>query len=82
MPKILSTFFHLIPQPWKNIIMFFRATLKNVDSKEELLKIGETFKEILADGQISSQEWMKLGGPQGLNILGKDKLSEHLFKFK
>ena len=46
----------LIPQPYKNIVKFFLATLKNVDDKEELKRIGNLFADILTDGKVTPQE--------------------------
>ena len=59
----------LIPQPYKNIVTFFLATLKNVDDKEELKRIGNLFADILTDEKVTPQEWLSLGGKKGLNIL-------------
>ena len=69
MMKIFTSLMPLIPQPYKNIIKFFLATLKNVDEKEELERIGKLFADILEDGHVSPQEWLSLGGKKGLNIL-------------
>ena len=35
--KLFTSLLPLMPQPYKNIVKFFLATLKNVDEKEELL---------------------------------------------
>jgi|TARA_X000001382_G_C3140697_1_gene169464 DNA-directed RNA polymerase delta subunit len=69
MTKIFTSLMPLIPQPYKNIVKFFLATLKNVDDKEELKRIGNLFADILTDGKVTPQEWLSLGGKKGLNIL-------------
>jgi hypothetical protein len=74
--KLLRSLMPLIPQPYKNIIKFFLATLKNVDEKEELQRIGKLFADILEDGKVTPQEWLTLAGKNGLGILegnGKKK---------
>ena len=58
----------LIPQPYKNIVKFFLATLKNVDDIEELKRIGNLFADILTDGKVTPQEWLSLGGKKGFMI--------------
>ena len=76
MMKIFTSLMPLIPQPYKNIIKFFLATLKNVDEKEELERIGKLFADILEDGKVTPQEWLTLAGKNGLGILkgnGKTK---------
>ena len=67
--KIFTSLMPLIPQPYKNIIKFFLATLKNVDEKEELERIGKLFADILEDGNVTPQEWLSLAGKNGLGIL-------------
>ena len=69
MMKLFTSLMPLIPQPYKNIVKFFLATLKNVDDKEELKRIGNLFADILTDGKVTPQEWLSLGGKKGLNIL-------------
>jgi len=69
MMKIFTSLMPLIPQPYKNIIKFFLSTLKNVDEKEELERIGKLFADILEDGHVSPQEWLSLAGKNGLGIL-------------
>ena len=59
-----------MPQPYKNIITFFLKTLKNIDSKEELTKIGNKFADITRDEKITVTEWTELGGKKYLGILG------------
>jgi len=74
--RLLNSLMPLIPQPYKNIIKFFLATLKNVDEKEELQRIGNLFADILEDGKVTPQEWLTLAGKNGLGILegnGKKK---------
>ena len=74
--RLLRSLMPLIPQPYKNIIKFFLATLKNVDEKEELQRIGKLFADILEDGKVTPQEWLTLAGKNGLGILegnGKKK---------
>ena len=58
-----------LPQPYKNIVTFFLATLENVNEKEELERIGKLFAEILEDGSVTPQEWLSLAGKNGLGIL-------------
>ena len=67
--NILKVILPLMPQPYKNIIMFFLKTLKNVDSKEELERVGKLFAEITKDGKVTPQEWLSLAGKNGLGIL-------------
>jgi len=67
--NILNIILPLMPQPYKNIIMFFLKTLKNVDSKEELERVGKLFAEITKDGKVTPQEWLSLAGKKGLGIL-------------
>ena len=67
--NILKVILPLMPQPYKNIIMFFLKTLKNVDSKEELERVGKLFAEITEDGKVTPQEWLSLAGKNGLGIL-------------
>jgi len=69
MMKLFTSLMPLIPQPYKNIIKFFLATLKNVDEKEELVRIGNLFADILEDGKVTPQEWLTLAGKNGLGIL-------------
>ena len=77
MMKIFTSLMPLIPQPYKNIIKFFLATLKNVDEKEELDRIGKLFADILEDGKVTPQEWLTLAGKNGLGILkGNGKAKE------
>ena len=74
--RLLRSLMPLIPQPYKNIIKFFLVTLKNVDEKEELQRIGKLFADILEDGKVTPQEWLTLAGKNGLGILegnGKKK---------
>jgi len=40
-----------LPQPYKNIVTFFLATLENVNEKEELERIGKLFAEIKGNGK-------------------------------
>ena len=59
-----------LPQPYKNIVTFFLATLENVNEKEELERIGKLFADILEDGKVTPQEWLALAGKEsGLGIL-------------
>ena len=58
-----------MPQPYKNIITFFLKTLKNIDSKEELERVGKLFADITKDGKVTPQEWLSLAGQKGLGIL-------------
>ena len=44
-----------LPQPYKNIVTFFLSTLKNVDEKEELERIGKLFADILEDGSDTTR---------------------------
>ena len=75
--KLFTSLMPLIPQPYKNIIKFFLATLKNVDEKEELDRIGKLFADILEDGKVTPQEWLTLAGKNGLGILkGNGKAKE------
>ena len=67
--NILNIILPLMPQPYKNIITFFLKTLKNVDSKEELERVGKLFAEITKDGKVTPQEWLSLAGKKGLGIL-------------
>ena len=67
--KLLKMVLPFIPQPYKNIIIFFLSTLKNVDSREELERVGKVFAEITADGKVTPQEWLSLAGKRGLGIL-------------
>jgi len=67
--NILKVVMPLIPQPYKNIIIFFLSTLKNVDSREELERVGKLFAEITKDGKVTPQEWLSLAGKRGLGIL-------------
>ena len=69
MMKLFTSLLPLIPQPYKNIIKFFLATLKNVDEIEELERIGKLFADILEDGNGTPQEWLSLAGKNGLGIL-------------
>ena len=68
--KIFTSLLPLVPQPYKNIVKFFLATLKNVDDKEELQRIAAKFEEITKDGKITTTEWSSLGGKNYLGILG------------
>ena len=70
MMKLFTSLMPLIPQPYKNIIKFFIKVLSNIDSKEELTRIGKKFEEITRDGKISTTEWAELGGKNYLGILG------------
>ena len=67
--KLLKMVLPFIPQPYKNIIVFFLSTLKNVDSREELERVGKLFADITADGKVTPQEWLSLAGQKGLGIL-------------
>ena len=67
--KLLKMVLPFIPQPYKNIIGFFLSTLKNVDSREELERVGKLFADITADGKVTPQEWLSLAGQKGLGIL-------------
>ena len=67
--RLFTSLMPLIPQPYKNIVKFFLATLKNVDEKEELERIGKLFADILEDGTVTPQEWLSLAGKNGLGIL-------------
>ena len=67
--RVLKIALPFIPQPYKNIIIFFLSTLKNVDSREELERVGKLFAEITADGKVTPQEWLSLAGKRGLGIL-------------
>jgi len=59
-----------LPQPYKNIVIFFLTTLENVNEKEELERIGKLFADILEDGKVTPQEWLALAGKEnGLGIL-------------
>ena len=69
MMKLFTSLLPLMPQPYKNIDKFFLATLKNVDEKEELVRIGNLFADILEDGKVTPQEWLTLAGKNGLGIL-------------
>jgi hypothetical protein len=69
--KLLQMVLPLTPQPYKNIITFFLGLLKNVDSKEELERIGDLLYNAIQDGELSSKEWLAIGGKNGLGILGK-----------
>ena len=69
MMKLFTSLMPLIPQPYKNIVKFFLATLKNVDEKEELERIGKLFADILEDGSVTPQEWLSLAGKNGLGIV-------------
>ena len=69
MMKLFTSLLPLIPQPYKNIIKFFLATLKNVDEIEELERIGKLFADTLEDGNVTPQEWLSLAGKNGLGIL-------------
>ena len=66
--KLFTSLMPLIPQPYKNIVKFFIKVLSNIDSKEELTRIGKKFEEITRDGKISTTEWAELG-KNGLGIL-------------
>ena len=68
--NVLKVILPLMPQPYKNIITFFLKTLKNIDSKEELIKIGKKFEDITKDEKITVTEWTELGGKKSLGILG------------
>ena len=68
--KLFTSLMPLIPQPYKNIIKFFIKVLDNVDSKEELTRIGKKFEEITSDEKITVTEWTELGGKNYLGILG------------
>ena len=67
--KLFTSLLPLMPQPYKNIVKVFLATLKNVDEKEELVRIGNLFADILEDGKVTPQEWLTLAGKNGLGIL-------------
>ena len=67
--KLLKMVLPFIPQPYKNIMVFFLSTLKNVDSREELERVGKLFAEITKDGKVTPQEWLSLAGKNGLGIL-------------
>ena len=67
--KLLKMVLPFIPQPYKNIMVFFLSTLKNVDSREELERVGKLFAEITKDGKVTPQEWLSLAGKKGLGIL-------------
>ena len=67
--KLFTSLLPLMPQTYKNIIKFFLSTLKNVDEKEELVRIGNLFADILEDGKVTPQEWLTLAGKNGLGIL-------------
>ena len=67
--NLLKIILPIIPKPYKNIISFFLTTLKNIDSKEELERIGKLFVEITKDGKVTPQEWLSLAGKKGLGIL-------------
>ena len=67
--KLFTSLLPLMPHPYKNIVKFFLATLKNVDEKEELVRIGNLFADILEDGKVTPQEWLTLAGKNGLGIL-------------
>ena len=67
--KLLKMVLPFIPQPYKNIMVFFLSTLKNVDSREELERVGNLFAEITPDGKVTPQEWLSLAGKKGLGIL-------------
>ena len=67
--RLFTSLMPLIPQPYNNIVKFFLATLKNVDEKEELERIGKLFADILEDGSVTPQEWLSLAGKNGLGIL-------------
>ena len=67
--NILNIILPLMPQPYKNIVTFFLKTLKNIDSKEELERVGKLFAEITKDGKVTPQEWLSLAGKKGLGIL-------------
>ena len=67
--KLFTSLLPLMPQPYKNIVKFFLDTLKNVDEKEELVRIGNLFADILEDGKVTPQEWLTLAGKNGLGIL-------------
>ena len=58
--KLFTSLMPLIPQPYKNIIKFFIKVLDNVDSKEELARIGKKFEEITSDEKITVTEWTNL----------------------
>ena len=68
--KLFTSLMPLIPQPYKNIIKFFIKVLGNVDSKEELVRIGKKFEDITKDEKITVTEWTELGGKNYLGILG------------
>ena len=68
--QLLKMVLPLTPQPYKNIITFFISMLKNVDSKEELVQIGELLSKALEDGKIYSKELLAIGCKNGLGILG------------
>jgi len=67
--NILKVILPLTPNPYRNIIKFFLSTLKNVDSKEELERVGKLFADITKDGKVTPQEWLSLAGQKGLGIL-------------
>ena len=67
--KLFTSLFPVMPQPYKNIVKFFLATLNNVDEKEEIVRIGNLFADILEDGKVTPQEWLTLAGKNGLGIL-------------
>ena len=66
--RVLKIALPFIPQPYKNIIIFFLSTLKNVDSREELERVGKLFAEITKDGKVTPQEWLSLAGKKCLGI--------------
>ena len=68
--KLFTSLMPLIPQPYKNIIKFFIKVLDNVNSKEELTRIGKKFEEITSDEKITVTKWTELGGKNYLGILG------------
>ena len=68
--KLFTSLMPLIPQPYKNIIKFFIKVLDNVDSKEELTRIGKKFEEITSDEKIL------------LNSVGNFDLNGNIDEFK
>ena len=67
--RLLKPILPFVPQPYRNMVKFFIGAISNL-SGQRLKDVSEIFIHAVADGKISATEWNKLGGPNGLGIVG------------
>ena len=68
----MNLFLRLLPREMRDLVDIGVRLLANVTTKERRSKVVAELKAMLADGNVYANEWMRLGGPDGLNIFKKE----------